>query len=372
MPSFINSDDVLSPCALYESYVGRDMQGLVSVQFLAAFNRFLGGDTEVSRNAMSEFFHNLSWQSLTNDNDSVQLEFTAITELVRSINHLIQKEIYESNKKTLEVGKDIVERLLRKESETIKTEIEKVEENIVEDIINNDTTDYTPINIVPTVKIEDEIDQNRLEWNRNFLATEIATRQRDLEIIDDIEAKNQVDLIRSAIDPTHGLVTNEEVDQTDYNRTEHNEPLGSQLNPNVLNVMREIVETMSEQTAVIDAVYDNMPPLVDTTERKYTSPEILRPNLRDILAADATNELFSDEIKQEIDKIRQEATDLIRQKTGDEYSDSETIPYAEPDEMSDTETIQYAEPYRNTFSKKDQIYRIKAKKKAIKRLNKKK
>ena len=166
------------------------MQGLVSVQFLAAFNRFLGGDTEVSRNAMSEFFHNLSWQSLTNDNDSVQLEFTAITELVRSINHLIQKEIYESNKKTLEVGKDIVERLLRKESETIKTEIEKVEENIVEDIINNDTTDYTPINIVPTVKIEDEIDQNRLEWNRNFLATEIATRQRDLEIIDDIEAKN--------------------------------------------------------------------------------------------------------------------------------------------------------------------------------------
>ena len=90
------------------------------------------------------------------------------------------------------------------------------------------------------------------------------------------------------------------------------------------------------------------------------------------MTADATNELFSDEIKQEIDKIRQEATDLIRQKTSDEYSDSETIPYAEPDEMSDTETIQYAEPYRNTFSKKDQIYRIKAKKKAIKRLNKKK
>ena len=229
MPSFINSDDVLSSRALYKSYVGRDMQGLVSVQFLAAFNRFLGGDTGVSRNAMNEFFHNLSWQALTNDNDSIQLEFTAITELVKSINHLIQKEIYESKKRTLEVGKGIVERLLRKEPETIKTKIEKVEENIVEDIIKNDTTDYAPINIVPTVKTEDEIDQDRLEWNRNFLATEIATRQRDLEIIDDIEAKNQVDLISSAIDPSDGLVTSEEVDQTDYNRTEHNEPLGSQL-----------------------------------------------------------------------------------------------------------------------------------------------
>ena len=106
-------------------------------------------------------------------------------------------------------------------------------------------------------------------------------------------------------------MTNKEVDQTDYNRTEHNEPLGSQLDPNVLNVRREIVETMSEKTTVIDAVYDNMPPLVDTTERKYTPPEILRPNLQDILTADATNELFSDEIKQEIDEISQEAIDLI-------------------------------------------------------------
>ena len=63
IPEFIRSQDVLSPRSLYESYVGRDMQGIVSVQFLAAFNRFLGGDTEFSRDAMSELFHNLSWQA---------------------------------------------------------------------------------------------------------------------------------------------------------------------------------------------------------------------------------------------------------------------------------------------------------------------
>ena len=65
------------------------MQGLVSVQFIAAFNRFLGGDKEISTDAMSEFFHNLSWQALTNDNDSIQIKFEAITELVKSINYLI-------------------------------------------------------------------------------------------------------------------------------------------------------------------------------------------------------------------------------------------------------------------------------------------
>ena len=40
--SFIESQDVLSLRDLYESFVGRDMQGITSVQFLAAFNRFFG------------------------------------------------------------------------------------------------------------------------------------------------------------------------------------------------------------------------------------------------------------------------------------------------------------------------------------------
>ena len=101
MPSFINSNDWISPRSLYETYLGRDMQGLTSVQFLAAFNRFLGGDREVSRNAMSEFFHNLSWQALTNDNDSVKIKFGAITELVKSINSLLQQRIYESKKRAI-------------------------------------------------------------------------------------------------------------------------------------------------------------------------------------------------------------------------------------------------------------------------------
>ena len=84
IPEFIRSQDVLSPRSLYEYYVGRDMQGVVSFfqQFLAAFNRFLGGDKEVSRNAMSAFFHSLSWQALTNDNDSIQVQFDAVTTLV--------------------------------------------------------------------------------------------------------------------------------------------------------------------------------------------------------------------------------------------------------------------------------------------------
>ena len=106
------------------------MQGLTSVQFLAAFNKFLGGDKEISRNAMSEFFHNLSWQALTNESDSIKIEFTAITELVKSINLLPQKKIYQSKRKTALINTKILNKILSKELEILKTNNEIVEQKI--------------------------------------------------------------------------------------------------------------------------------------------------------------------------------------------------------------------------------------------------
>ena len=67
------------------------------------------------------------------------------------------------------------------------------------------------------------------------------------------------------------------------------------------------------------------------------------------------------------EKLRKKAIKILasnkKRKVNDERQDN----------FSDTETIPYAEPYRNTFfTKKDEIYRKKAKKKAIKTLTKKK
>ena len=160
MPPFLNARDWISSRSLYETYVGRDMQGLISVQFLAAFNRFLGGDKEISRNAMSEFFHNLSWQALTNDNDSIQIEFKANTELVKSINLLLQKKIYESKRKTALINAQIQNKILSKEPEILKTNNEIVEQKIVSDILNNNNTDYTPQHNFPTVKTDEEVERD--------------------------------------------------------------------------------------------------------------------------------------------------------------------------------------------------------------------
>ena len=121
------------------------MAGIVGVQFLAALNRFLVGDIEVSRNAMSELFHNLSWQALTNDNDSIILEFDAIEALDRDVNILLQNKIYREKSEQIQRRRKVMEMLSQNFKEETKIDQRRAEENIVDDILNNDQTDYTPI-----------------------------------------------------------------------------------------------------------------------------------------------------------------------------------------------------------------------------------
>ena len=108
------------------------------------------------------FFHNLSWQALTSDYDAIQIKFEAVTELVKSINFLIQKNIYNSKKNSMKVNKEITNVLKSKEFETIKTDNEKIEDKVVDDISNNDKTDCKPRWSQPTVRTDEEIDQDRL------------------------------------------------------------------------------------------------------------------------------------------------------------------------------------------------------------------
>ena len=138
IPSFIESRDVLSHLSLCDTYAGRGMRGIVSVQFLAALNILLGGDSEQSRDAMSKLFHNLSWQALTNDNDKHQIQFGHISILVQSINQRIQKHILEHRRKTADINFKIVSQLNDKQvvNEESQSEIGKIEQKVIDDIIN--------------------------------------------------------------------------------------------------------------------------------------------------------------------------------------------------------------------------------------------
>ena len=48
--------------------------GLVCIQFLAALNVHLGREKSISKNAMSEFFHDLSMQALNRSDDRIEIK----------------------------------------------------------------------------------------------------------------------------------------------------------------------------------------------------------------------------------------------------------------------------------------------------------
>ena len=54
----------------------------MSIQALAALNIYLGGDREISRQALTEFLHNISHQALKKDNDNIFIQFHKMAELI--------------------------------------------------------------------------------------------------------------------------------------------------------------------------------------------------------------------------------------------------------------------------------------------------
>ena len=89
-PPFVSANEKISPSVLYEKFSSSEAYGLVSTQFLAALNIFAGGERALSKNAMTEFFHNLSIQALNREDDTAQLSFTYLWELCDNIKNLLR------------------------------------------------------------------------------------------------------------------------------------------------------------------------------------------------------------------------------------------------------------------------------------------
>ena len=175
-----------------------------------------------------------------------------------------------------------------------------VEQKVVTDILNNDNTDYTPQYNFPTVKTDEEADRDRINENKNYIATELVKKESDIQIIDGITKKNQKDLIRSVADPGDGIITNENIRATDYTRNDNNEPVKPQLDQGVLNVMQEMVKIMGEQAAIMDSI----PPPLENIPQNEPVQIITQPDLQDIITKDEPD-------LTDILKIKDEIADVI-------------------------------------------------------------
>ena len=81
IPYFIKTNTVISTNQFYEKFSSTAARGLVSIQALAYYS----GSTEISRQALSEFLHNMSHQALNKDNYNVFMQFDRMTELIKKL-----------------------------------------------------------------------------------------------------------------------------------------------------------------------------------------------------------------------------------------------------------------------------------------------
>ena len=73
---------------LYEMFRDTNSHGLVSLQFLGALGIFFGLGTFVPKNAITELYRNLSYETLTGARN---LEFDAISDLFSGLSFMIKK-----------------------------------------------------------------------------------------------------------------------------------------------------------------------------------------------------------------------------------------------------------------------------------------
>ena len=132
-PSFVKTRDEIYPSEINEKFQPGASYGLAAVQFIAALNVYFGGEKQLSRNVMSEFFHNMSLQALTIDDDSVNIEFDAITELNKNLKSLIR----EDDRSDIEIID-----FKQQNFDEIKDKNQLIEEEVVNNIINDVQIEY--------------------------------------------------------------------------------------------------------------------------------------------------------------------------------------------------------------------------------------
>ena len=162
------------------------------------------------------------------------------------------------------------------------------------------------------MKTEDEIDEARIEENTDYLEGQLARNARDFEIAADIEAQNKRDLIKSAIDPGHGIMTNEDITPLDHIKTERSKPAAPQLDPIALRGMEHFLGKLKETIIVESDDEDVKPNIEPIPEATYTTPEVARPDLQTLLNRDNQNDEALNNIRGFRDRIKTEIDDIIK------------------------------------------------------------
>ena len=191
-PSFISGNKI-SLKRLYELFRGTKLHGLVSMQFLAKLNLFLGRKEKISKNPRTEQYYNLSIQILAENKSSFETNFENLTNNVVEINLCLQNAIL-SNKSHKQNLKKKQETKIEKRFDFLEEQSmdEKIEEKLNKSIIENKNIPLKKRRnrvwkIFP--KNSEQIEAETEERNENFLNTAMEFNEVDIAVSKEREDK---------------------------------------------------------------------------------------------------------------------------------------------------------------------------------------
>ena len=237
-PYFLKTDEHLSPAVLHQKFYNSDLLGLSSFQALCALNIYLGGSKEVSGLAYSEFLQNMTYQALTQENDSVQLSFAACFKL----GHSIVTALNELVKEEQDLSFDIGERVNNALEVTFKIKEEESEKFIEE---------KSPLTSTPLSK--QQLNQIYEQEKEDYLKTAMQINAEGLNAIAERDKIDNEKLYQEIVNPNPGLVVDNKL-ETD-----------NQSNDNLSNsTQKRLDKTLEEARAKINATHI-VAPILDIT-----------------------------------------------------------------------------------------------------------
>ena len=199
---FLKTTKNLSPTNLYKKFISSDTLGLTSFHALCALNIYLGRNKDISAVAYGKFSKNMTYQALSEENDSVFLSFDESINLTHSIVNTLVDITREENNAITEISDKVNKKL--DFTFDAKEEVPAITETPIK-LPSEPIQTSTPLT-------ETEINSLYDQEKNNYLKSSLQINSVDVEsAVERADIENEK-LFQEIIDPTPGLIVDNKID----------------------------------------------------------------------------------------------------------------------------------------------------------------
>ena len=210
----------VSPLELYKKFGKTSSKNIASFQAIVALFLYYGGNALTAKRAMEEWKNNLTFQTLSAENDKQQMKFDKLSNIVL---YLLEEFVKMKN--------DFIEYESKQAEKTKKTTIK--------------ITTSTPIKYKKTPKIT--INSSSIKDESTFLKTAVTLEKTNTDATIEKEEENNREIIKSIIDPTPGAIVTQSAPRNIFeNREEDGSKfkLGNSAQKRLENILNNISQNI--------------------------------------------------------------------------------------------------------------------------------